>query len=80
MSEKSKLITEFELFRGNGGGIEAWFSDGLPERVVEVLLECEKRPISSEVLSSAPDTLSRGRSVERIFQILLFARSACGRM
>jgi hypothetical protein len=51
MSEKSKLITEFELFRGNGGGIEAWFSDQLPDRVVEVLVECEKHPISSEVLS-----------------------------
>jgi hypothetical protein len=51
MSAKSDLLTEFELFRGNGGGIEAWFSERIPDKVVEVLINCEKRPISCEVLS-----------------------------
>jgi hypothetical protein len=51
MSDRAKIISEFELFRGNGGGIEAWFTDRIPDTVVDVLLNCEKRPISSEVLS-----------------------------
>jgi hypothetical protein len=51
MSDKARLLDEFELFRGNGGGIEAWFTDRIPETVVDVLLNCEKRPISCEVLS-----------------------------
>jgi hypothetical protein len=51
MSTKSDLLTEFELFRGNGGGIEAWFSDLIPDNVVEVLAKCEERPISCEVLN-----------------------------
>jgi hypothetical protein len=51
MSAKSDLLSEFELFRGNGGGIEAWFSERIPDTVVDVLLNCEKRPISCEVLS-----------------------------
>jgi hypothetical protein len=51
MSDRTKLLSEFELFRGNGGGIETWFSENIPETVVEVLLNCEKRPISCEVLN-----------------------------
>jgi hypothetical protein len=51
MSAKNALLTQFELFRGNGGGIEAWFTDRIPEMVVEVLSDCEKKPISCEVLS-----------------------------
>jgi hypothetical protein len=51
MSAKSDLLSEFELFRGNGGGIEGWFSDRIPDTVVEVLASCEKRPISCEVLN-----------------------------
>jgi hypothetical protein len=51
MSTKAKLISEFELFRDNGGGIESWFSDRVPDTVVEVLLNCERRPISCEVLN-----------------------------
>ena|ERR1700676_5501254 len=51
MSDRAKLISEFELFRGNGGGIEGWFSDRIPETVVEVLINCDKRSISSEVLN-----------------------------
>lgn len=51
MSAKSDLLAEFELFRGNGGGIEAWFSERIPDNVVEVLVDCEKRHISCEVLS-----------------------------
>jgi hypothetical protein len=51
MSAKSDLLSEFELFRGNGGGIEAWFSDRIPDTVVDVLSNCEKRPISCEVLN-----------------------------
>jgi hypothetical protein len=45
MSTKSDLLSSFELFRGNGGGIEAWFTDRIPETVVEVLTDCEKNPI-----------------------------------
>ena len=51
MSAKSDLLSKFELFRGNGGGIEAWFTDRIPDTVVDVLNDCEKRPISCEVLS-----------------------------
>ena len=51
MSDKAKLLSEFELFRGNGGGIEAWFSDDMPDFVVDVLLNCEKNHISCEVLN-----------------------------
>ncbi len=51
MSTKTKLLTEFELFRGNGGGIEGWFSEDIPEPVVEALSGCDKNPISLEVLN-----------------------------
>lgn len=51
MSNKSQILSEFELFRGNGGGIEAWFTEDIPDTVVEVLTNCEKRPISCEVLN-----------------------------
>jgi hypothetical protein len=51
MTDKTKLLSEFELFRGNGGGIEGWFSDRIPDTVVEVLVNCEQRPISCEVLN-----------------------------
>jgi hypothetical protein len=51
MTDKARLISEFELFRGNGGGIEGWFSDAMPQTVVEVLFDCESRPISCEVLN-----------------------------
>src|SRR6266481_1320957 len=51
MSDKSTLLSEFELFRGNGGGIEAWFSDEIPDLVVDVLSKCEHSPISLEVLN-----------------------------
>jgi hypothetical protein len=51
MSIKSQILSEFELFRGNGGGIEAWFTEDMPDTVVEVLADYEKRPISCEVLN-----------------------------
>ena len=51
MSAKSDILTEFELFRGNGGGIEGWFTENIPETVVDVLANCEKQPISCEVLN-----------------------------
>ena len=51
MSIKSQILTEFELFRGNGGGIEAWFTQDIPDTVVDVLANCESRPISCEVLN-----------------------------
>jgi hypothetical protein len=66
MSDKLKLINEFELFRGNGGGIEGWFSDDIPDTVVEVLLNCEKRPISCEVLNQLL-ILSHEAGVSRSF-------------
>jgi hypothetical protein len=51
VSSKSNILSEFELFRGNGGGIEAWFSDDIPDTVIDVLNNCEKHPISCEVLN-----------------------------
>jgi hypothetical protein len=51
VSTKSNILSEFELFRGNGGGIEAWFSDDIPDTVIDVLSNCEKQPISCEVLN-----------------------------
>jgi hypothetical protein len=51
VANKSKILAEFELFRGNGGGIEAWFTDNIPDTVVEVLADCEKKAISCEVLN-----------------------------
>ena len=51
MSIKSQILSEFELFRGNGGGIKSWFTEDIPDTVVEVLANCEKRPISCEVLN-----------------------------
>jgi hypothetical protein len=50
VSAKSKILSEFELFRGNGGGIEAWFTESMPDTVVDVLANCQTRPISCEVL------------------------------
>ncbi len=51
MSSKETILKEFQLFRGNGGGIEDWFSDRLPERVADVLVNCERSPISCEELN-----------------------------
>ncbi len=51
MSNKDKILSEFDLFRGNGGGIESWFSDEMPEVVADVLNECDSKPISLEVLN-----------------------------
>jgi hypothetical protein len=51
MSAKSQLLDEFELFRGNGGGIEGWFSENIPDTVVSVLSDCENHNISLEVLN-----------------------------
>jgi hypothetical protein len=51
MSGKSQLLDEFELFRGNGGGIEGWFSENIPDTVVSVLSDCENHNISLEVLN-----------------------------
>lgn len=51
MSDKSKLLDEFELFRGNGGGIESWFSDDIPDSVIAPLTKCEQHHVSLEVLN-----------------------------
>jgi hypothetical protein len=51
VSAKTKILAEFDLFRGNGGGIEDWFSENLPERVADVLANCEAKPISCEELN-----------------------------
>ena len=72
MSDRAKIISEFELFRGNGGGIEAWFTDRIPDTVVDVLLNCEKRPISSEVLSQLL-ILSHEGGVSRGFSEFYFS-------
>jgi len=51
MSKKSDLLDEFELFRGNGGGIEGWFSESIPDVVVDRLSDCEKQNIPFEILN-----------------------------
>jgi hypothetical protein len=51
VSEKERIISEFELFRGNGGGIEGWFSDNIPEAVVDVLSKCDTQHITLEVFN-----------------------------
>jgi hypothetical protein len=51
MSKKSDLLSEFELYRGNGGGIESWFGDAIDDAVVDALSNCERQPISFEILN-----------------------------
>lgn len=51
MTKKVAILSEFELFRGNGGGIEAWFSDSIPDSVIERLSDCEKQNIPFEILN-----------------------------
>jgi hypothetical protein len=51
MSKKSALLSKFELFRGNGGGIETWISESIPDAVVETLSDCERQNIPFEILN-----------------------------
>jgi hypothetical protein len=51
LSAKDTILKEFALFRGNGGGIENWFSEKMPDRVAEALLNSERSPISCEELN-----------------------------
>lgn len=68
MSGKSKLLSDFELFRGNGGGIEGWFTERMPDTVVDVLLNCENRPISNEVLNQLLILSHEGGMSREFFQ------------
>ena len=51
MSNRDDILREMEFFRGNGEGIEAWFSENISDVVIDALANCEKRPISVEVLN-----------------------------
>jgi Zn-dependent peptidase ImmA (M78 family) len=51
LTEKTKLISQFELFRGNGGGIEQLFSDSIPDVAVNTILYADRRNIPFEVLN-----------------------------
>ena len=51
MSNRDLILREMEFFRGNGEGIEAWFSENISEVAANVLANCEKQPISLEVLN-----------------------------
>ncbi|MDD1531552.1 hypothetical protein C7U92_30650 [Bradyrhizobium sp. WBOS7] len=51
MLDKAGLLKEFELFSGNGGGIEAWFSETMPDVVANHLCNCEVRNIPFEILN-----------------------------
>jgi hypothetical protein len=51
MSTKDDILQEMAFFRGNGEGIESWFSDNISDVAVDVLANCEKRPIGLEVLN-----------------------------
>lgn len=66
MSGKSKLLDSFNLFRGNGGGIENWFSDQMPDTVVNALLACDRKPISCEEFNQLL-ILSHEAGVSRAF-------------
>ena len=51
MSAKDDILGEMAFFKGNGEGIESWFSEKLSDVAVEVLSNCEKRPIGVEILN-----------------------------
>jgi hypothetical protein len=51
MSNGDLILREMEFFRGNGEGIETWFSENISEVAANVLANCEKQPISLEVLN-----------------------------
>jgi hypothetical protein len=51
MSDRDRILDEMSFFRGNGEGIEAWFSESISNVVVDVLANCEKKPISLEILN-----------------------------
>jgi hypothetical protein len=51
MSTKDDLLREMAFFRGNGEGIESWFSEKISDIAVEVLANCEKKPIGLQVLN-----------------------------
>src|SRR3954454_1953602 len=50
-SVKQKVLEAFELFLGNGPGIESWISSATPELVLERLAERETAPISAAQLN-----------------------------
>jgi hypothetical protein len=43
---RSVILKEFELFRGNGPGIECWISEDTPDLVFQRLAKAEMEPIS----------------------------------
>jgi hypothetical protein len=51
MSNRDYILREMAFFRGNGEGIESWFSESISDVVIEALADCEKRPISVEILN-----------------------------
>jgi hypothetical protein len=50
-NQRALVIKEFELFRGNGGGIEHWICDNTPEEVLDRLSRIDKEPISHSQLN-----------------------------
>ena len=51
MSNRDDILREMSFFRGNGEGIESWFSEEISDVVIDALANCEKRPISVETLN-----------------------------
>lgn len=51
MSNRENILREMAFFRGTGEGIESWFSEGISDVVIDALANCEKKPISIEVLN-----------------------------
>src|SRR5258705_13182565 len=65
MSNRDDILREMAFFRGNGEGIESWFSESISDVVIDALANCEKRPISVEVLNptnSLPSSSKNFRS------------------
>ena len=76
MSAKDDILREMAFFKGNGEGIESWFSEKLSDVAVEVLSNCEKRPIGVEILNQLLILSHEGGVSEGFFKVLLSFKSA----
>lgn len=45
---RTNLLAQFELFRGNGGGLEEWFTENISDLAVEAITNVENSPLSRE--------------------------------
>jgi hypothetical protein len=57
MTDESRLLKEFELFRGNGAGIERWISEDTPKLIFERLATIDSEPIAHAQLNQLLDSV-----------------------